>query len=141
MTGKKKWADAAAKRGSGGFTAMRHDVLRSVNFRTLTPYSTKLLMDLVAQYRGENNGDLCAAWSLMKTQGWNAPNTLHKAKRELEKRGWIQVARQGGLNCATLYALTFFAIDDCKGKPDIKATSRPPETWRKYEQLLKADAN
>ena len=38
----------------------------------LSPRATKLLIDLLAQYRGYNNGDLCAPLSLMRERGWNS---------------------------------------------------------------------
>ena len=34
---------------------------------------------------------------------------------------------------ATLFALTFYAVDDCGGKLDIKPTRSPKGTWRKLE--------
>ena len=40
-----------------------------------------------------------------------------------------------GRHKATLYALTFYAIDDCKGKLDVKATGSPRGTWKKNEPL------
>ncbi|MBP7113768.1 MAG: transposase [Nitrosomonas sp.] len=36
---------------------------------------------------------------------------------------------------AHLYALTFFAIDECGGKLDFSATPKPLSLWRKHEPL------
>lgn len=92
-------------------------------------------MDLVAQYKGDNNGDLCAAWTLMKKRGWRSRDTLSKARRELLKAEWIIVTRQGGRHLPTLFALTFFAVDECGGKLDMKPTHTPPSNWRNHEPM------
>ena len=52
-------------------------------FLRLSAHAKALLIDLGAQYRGDNNGDLGCAWKLMKPRGWRSEATLHKAKQEL----------------------------------------------------------
>ncbi|SVB86360.1 uncharacterized protein METZ01_LOCUS239214, partial [marine metagenome] len=39
---------------------------------------------------------------------------------------------QGGLNKCSLFALTWFQIDECKGKLDIKSTATAPHHWRRW---------
>ena len=107
------------------------DVLNHETFRTLSPRATKLLIDIAAQYRGNNNGDLSATLSLMRERGWNSSDQLDKAKKELVGKDVIRVARQGGLNKCNLYALTWFPIDECKGKLDIVSTTTAPGNWKK----------
>ena len=119
------------RRMNNSFVMMPHHVLGHDNFRTLSPRATKFLMDLLAQYRGNNNGDLCAPLSLMRERGWNSSDQLHKAKRELIEKGVIIVTRQGGLNKANLYAVTWFPIDECKGKLDVAATTTAPGNLKK----------
>lgn len=114
---------------------MAYVVLRSQCFSRLGPHAVKLLMDLLAQYKGDNNGDLCAAWTLMKKRGWRSRDTLSKARRELLEGEWVTVTRQGGRHVPTLYALTFYAIDECRGKLDIQSTHSPPGNWRKNEPM------
>lgn len=106
-------------------------VINHVNFRTLSPRATKLLIDLLAQYRGYNNGDLAATIKMMRERGWNSSDQLHKAKRELIEKDVIMVTRQGGLNKANLYAVTWFPIDECNGKLDIRSTTTAPTNWKK----------
>lgn len=118
------------KREAGGFVPLPHVVLGSHAFTQLSPYAVKLLMDLLAQYRGDNNGDLCGTWSLMKERGWVSNATLTKAKQELLKANWIEISRQGGRHKATLYAVTFLAVDECRGKLDIASTHSPKGSWR-----------
>jgi hypothetical protein len=97
----------------------------------LSAYAVKLLFDLFAQFNGRNNGDLSACWTFMQRRGWRSKATLHKATVELRKKGWVAVARQGGRNKPTLYALTFLAVDQCNGKLDIDSTVAPLSWWKK----------
>jgi len=90
------------------------------------------LVDLAAQYNGYNNGDLSATKKTMLDRGWNSGDQLNKAKREAEERGLIRVTRQGGRNRCNLYALTWFAIDECRGKHDATPTSKPPNDWVRW---------
>ena len=99
-------------------------------FKTLSKRATKLVIDIAAQYRGHNNGDLCAPLSLMRERGWNSSDQLEKAKKELIEKDVILVARQGGCNKANLYALTWFPIDECNGKLDVASTKTAPVKWK-----------
>ena len=64
---------AKGRRDLGSFFALPHAVLEHENYTRSSPKAVKLLIDLGAQYKGNNNGDLCAAWSLMTARGWNSP--------------------------------------------------------------------
>ena len=107
----------ASKRYKGSkigesFVAMPYSVLLSQSFVSLSAKGVKLLMDLASQYRGDNNGDLAAAWKLMRPRGWKSEDTLHKAKQELLKADLIYEARKGRRpNVCSLYALTWFPFD------------------------------
>ncbi len=114
------------------FLSLPHNVLDHESFRTLSPRATKLLIDIAAQYRGCNNGDLCAPLSVMKKRGWKSSDQLFKARKELLDRGLILTSRQGGLNKCSLFALTWFQIDDCKGKLDIQSTTVAPHNWKRW---------
>ena len=93
-----------------------------------------LLWDLAAQYRGDNNGDLCAAWKLMHLRGWKSEETLSKAKRKLLEVGLIVETRKGARpNKCSLFALTWYALDDCKGKLDIAPQSFPRGAYKLKE--------
>tara|TARA_B100000686_G_C16752842_1_gene953640 strand:+ start:1460 stop:1894 length:435 start_codon:yes stop_codon:yes gene_type:complete len=124
MLGKK------GRRMNDSFVMMPHHVLAHDNFKTLSPRATKFLMDLLAQFRGNNNGDLCATLKTMGERGWNSSDQLHKAENELIEKDVIIVARQGGLNKANLYAVTWFPIDECKGKLDVAPTRTAPVNWK-----------
>ena len=128
-TRNKKWLNNRGRYPFKFFVMFPWDVLNHETFRTLSPRATKLVVDIAAQYRGSNNGDLSATLSLMRDRGWNSSDQLDKAKKELVGKDVIRVARQGGLNKCNLYALTWFPIDECKGKLDIASTITAPVDW------------
>src|SRR5438094_3976332 len=106
------------KRESGPFVALPQAVLRSDEFARLSPFAVKLMTDLLSQYRGDNNGDLCVAWTVMSQRGWRSRDSLGKGLKELLAADFIVVTRQGGRHRASLYAVTFYEIDWCGGKLD-----------------------
>jgi hypothetical protein len=96
----------------GSFLALPGDVINHAAFLRLSPYAKALLIDLGAQYKGHNNGDLSCAWKVMKPRGWRSEATLHKAKHELLHSGFIFEARKGRRpNLCGLYALTWPLLD------------------------------
>ena len=111
------------------FLMLPHNVLNHPKYVSLSPRAVKLLLDITVQYNGRNNGDLCAPLSLMNLRGWNSSDQLHKAKKELVSNEDILVSRQGGLNKASLYAVTWVPVDECNGKLDIAATKTAPVRW------------
>ncbi len=126
----------SAERGeAGGFVSVYHCVLNSCAMKCLSAYGTKLLMDLLSQYKGQNNGDLAAAYSVLQHRGWHSKGTLSRAIKELIAVGLIEISRQGGRHQCSLFAVTFYAVDECKGKLDIAATIRPKSLWRKHEPV------
>jgi hypothetical protein len=119
---------ARSKGPPGGFVKLHHIVLGSAQFAALSPRAVKLLLDLLAQYRGNNNGDLCATWTLMHSRGWRSRDQLHKALLELIERQWIVQTRQGGMHAPSLYATTIFALDP-SAKIEITAPNFPRGEW------------
>lgn len=125
-----------AKHGGGAFTPLPRVCLQSKSFARLSPYSVKLLFDLMAQYNGFNNGDLSAAWRLMQPRGWKSRDTLGNALRELLEGSWLIKTRQGGLHKCSLFALSLFAIDECRDKQGqskfdahVRPTTNPVGGW------------
>lgn len=138
MSRSKKLAlrDAKEKRGEGLFIPLSFDMLRSAEFASLSYHATKLLFDLLQQYNLRNNGDLGMSFEhFMKPRGWKSKETLNNARIELLEKGFIIITRQGGMRECSLYAVTFFAIDECDGKLDVSATRRPLNLWRKHSPL------
>lgn len=118
------------RRESGTFLSFPHAVMDSDNWRSCSATAIKLLCDLARQYNGRNNGDLCAALTVLRPRGWKSSETLMNAHRELEHYGLITLTRQGGLYFGpNLYALTWQSIDECEGKLHVSATKVAPGTW------------
>ena len=115
---------------SGSFVALPHAMICSEEWAELSAQAIKLLLDLYAQYKGNNNGDLTMAWSIMKSRGWRSKDTLNRARKVLLKSGWIICTRQGGLRIPGLYAVTWKPIDDCGGKLDMESTNKALGTWK-----------
>lgn len=90
----------------------------------------RLLDNLLAQYNGYNNGDLCASMTVMKLYGWTSSGTVNNAVKELIAEGFIEKTRQGGRNQCSLYAVTWKPINECNGKHNVKETSKPSNLWK-----------
>lgn len=105
------------------FIGLPYSVVNSPLFIGLSAHAVKLLIDVAAQYRGDNNGDLSIAWKLMQPRGWRSEATLHKVKRELLDAGFLYETRKGHRpNTCSLFALTWPLLDDCdKFDPGTKA--------------------
>ena len=132
MSQAKKRALKSAKeaRGGGQFLPFPKHMLQSSDIAKLSPYAAKLLLDIASQWRLGQNGDASIAFeNVMKTRGWRSKSTLYKALRELRASGLIVLTRQGGLHQCSLYALGWLAIDECGGKLDVRATTRPLKYW------------
>ena len=110
-------------------------ILQSNGYSKLSSQSVKLMLDLLIQYNGSNNGDFSAPFSLMRKKNWKSKGTLNRAIKELLNSDFIEVSRMGGRNKCSLYAMTFLAVDECKGKLDIKSTITPKNIWKKHEPL------
>lgn len=96
-------------------------VFESVAFTKLSPHACKLLLELVSQYRGDNNGDLTLAWSVVSKRGWRSRTTLWRCKQELIEAGFVYVTRLGQFpSTCELLALTWFPLDVSK-KFDVGA--------------------
>lgn len=122
--------------GEGKFVAIPLAVIKTTKWASLNAWAIRLLVELGSQYNGGNNGDLSAAFSVMRHQGWRSKATLSRALRDLERVDFIVKTRQGWNNHCSLYALTWKPIDECidrktgKSKHSAKPTIAPPGTWR-----------
>lgn len=112
------------------FVMLRKDIINSEQYARLSHKAVKLLVDVLEQYNGGNNGDLCITMSVMKKKGWISSGTLHAAKDELVNKGWLELTRQGGRHKCSLYAVSFYKIDECGGKHDRRCTTTPSNSWK-----------
>lgn len=121
-------------REPGYFVPLPIMVLESPQAAGLSPYACKLLVDLMSQFKPGRNGALCATWSAMAKRGWRSKATLNKALKEL-RCGFLLMTREGGYHRkASLYALSWLAIDPPpKGvqyNAGVEPTRRAAGTWR-----------
>jgi hypothetical protein len=129
----KKRARTKGRDGIGRFVAIPHAVLVHPDFQKLTGSAVKVLLVMLTQYNGHNNGDFTLALSVMKGFGFSSSDTINSAKKQLLKHGLIietrpgQFTNPGGI-CA-LYAVTWQPIDDCQGKLNVAPTSTPPRKF------------
>ncbi len=129
----KSYARAKGRKVGGEFLAIPKAVLNHENFLNLSPQANKLLLDLGRQFKGFNNGDLCATWSLMREQGWKSKETLNDALLELQHYGLIVCTQLGGLNKPSLYALGWNEINKANSCSGIKVGDRP-DSWKKQHE-------
>lgn len=124
----------------GGFVAVPHDVFASKDYKGLSVEAKALLLEVMAQYRGDNNGDLTPSFYVVgKALGWGKPRHA-KAVAELRTTRLIQVTREGqrGSNgIAELWALSWFGLDYDR-KLDIS-----PKDYKRfwYRDLPKINPN
>jgi len=130
------------RRPTSTFAGIPKEVLSTDKYAQLSGWDVKLLVDLVEQYNGYNNGDLCCAWNGsnkfrgMKHRGWRSKGTLYRSLRTLLRLGFIEQTRQGGKHKPSLYALTWQPIDERlnpetkTNKLDVKPTKLASGAWR-----------
>jgi len=100
-------------------------------FDVLSRPALRTLFFLMAQYRGNNNGDLSIAPKLCRDYNIGR-TTARKGLCELAYFGLVVETRQGALNRCGLYALAWLGIDDevsHKFDDGIKASSIPLQAW------------
>ena len=134
MNSAKRREKAKNRKETGRFAQLPHVVLNSADYISLSYKSKALLVDLVYQYNGKNNGDLTAALGFLKKRGWVRSATLSSAANELLEANLIIKTREGRFQnphsrCA-LYAITWQPINECEGKElEVRATSTPPRKF------------
>jgi hypothetical protein len=101
---------------SGSYTPLVHVVLDSVALMGASHTARSLLLELMRQHTGSNNGHLHLAQGWLRKRGWKSGDTIQRAKVELLQRELIVQTRQGGLNAGPcLFALTWLPITNYIG--------------------------
>lgn len=127
---RKRWKHTGRASGPS-YIGIPHFVLESPQWAAMEPLALKLLMELARQYRGNNNGDLSATLAMLKDRGWRSKDTLTSRLKALQRDGWIIQTRQGGRHAGcSLFAVTWWNIDECGGKHSEPATRKPPHLWK-----------
>lgn len=84
-------------------------VADSQAFIALSQMARALYVDMRRQYNGRNNGDICAADTVLASYGW-AHTSIHKGLKAIIAHGLMVQTRRGGIgarsNTCSLYAFT-----------------------------------
>lgn len=117
---------------SGPWLALSIDFLRSRAWTELSPHAGKMLFDLCAGLgpNAKNNGDLCAAPTVMKPKGWVSNATRTAALNELEDARLISMTRRGNRRLCALYAVTLWPLHCDLKKLDHGPGSYTTTDWQ-----------
>ncbi|HZX33630.1 MAG TPA: hypothetical protein VFF03_19930 [Rhodocyclaceae bacterium] len=117
-------------------------VMDSPAYTGATSNAIRLLLDLLRQHNGFNNGHLQASWSyLSKHRGWTSASRVKEAIDELLERKLLIRTRRGGRSLGQIdyanpppgegpafYALTWLPISNFKGL-EITGKDFWPGSW------------
>jgi hypothetical protein len=107
---------AKGKRDGTGFALLPLVVLESPGYRAASHPARSLLVDMVMQYRGSNNGRLTACAKYLNSLGWRSNDVIVRARRNLIDCCLIVETRKGARpNRAGWYALTRLDLDVTEG--------------------------
>jgi hypothetical protein len=116
------------------FAPIPHALLTHPTYGELTGGAAKLLLALLADYAGNNNGHLTATFSRMKRFGFNSKDSLARGLRELITFGYIVRTKTHHLRSPALYAVTWLPIDRAPAGQSYDTGAVPAEEaqdlWR-----------
>jgi hypothetical protein len=136
------------------FIGIPRSVADSAAFIALPQLARALYVDLRRQFNGRNNGDICAANSVLTPYGW-AHTSIHKGLRAIIRHGLMVQTRQGGIaslsRTCSLYGFTDLPImanpvkgiagaapsldyRDFKAEPGRKRQRKKPEGSQRERQ-------
>jgi len=99
-----------------GYSAIPHSVQDHPAFQALGFSAKSLLLEVLRQHNGRNNGHYKLVAEFLAKRGWKSTGTIQKAKNELLEAGFIVQTKQGGFGTGpSLFALTWYGIDDWTG--------------------------
>ena len=122
------------RRETGRFAALPHAVINTQDYTGLSYKAKALLVDIIHQYNGKNNGDFTVAYSILRKRGWKREATISGAVKELMEANLVIRTREGQFRnphsrCA-LYAITWQPIDDCNGEDlSVNPTTTAPRKF------------
>jgi hypothetical protein len=97
----------AQGRTPGSYTAWPHACARSEHFKQRSVHAKALLFEFVSQYNGNNNGDLCCAFKLLKARGWKSRTTIEKARAGVYRdRATVCISSQAGCAMGCTFCAT-----------------------------------
>lgn len=129
-----KWEKATGRKETSRFAMIPESVLLSTNFHGIPGEAVRLLLALAGQYNGHNNGNLCAAMSVLRQYGFTSCDTVNRALRAALEADLIIRTRdgmfQGEKSQCALFALAWKPINACPNKGlMVKPTVAPPRLF------------
>jgi hypothetical protein len=119
----------------GTYTALPHALLDSTAFHGAGHPAKALLLELLRQHNGRNNGRLQLTGAWLSSRGWKSADVIQRAIVELMERGLVVRTKQGGLNIGpSLYALTWLPVTNFVGL-DISSSTYHPGAWTFMDKL------
>ncbi len=119
-----------AEQVAGRFAALPHAVMDSTAFMGASYSARSLLLELVRQHTGKNNGHFQLASGWLRRRGWNSSDTVQRAKVEVIARQLAIKTRLGGLNAGPdLWAVTWLPISDYAGLTEVSGKNYHPGAW------------
>jgi hypothetical protein len=114
----------------GQYVGIARDALSSSRFMQLRPGSVKLLLDMLADWNGFNNGNLGASITTLKGRGWRSTSTLAICLEELLNAGFIARTIMPGRRRQAFFAVTWADLGEAK---DLKR-QLDPELRRSFQR-------
>ena len=115
------------RRLSGGFMSIPDLMYKSDAYKSLHSQSRDILMFVISQYNGDNNGDLTCTFEGGILKAWAmkiGKRYFQKCLNELITKGFLIKTVQGGRHKPSRFAVTIYAIDE--GGDTEKPTSKAP---------------
>ena len=120
---------------SGSYSAIPHSVLDSVAFTGASYPAKALLLELVRQLNGRNNGRLQLTYKWLEARGWTSRDVIRRARNQLVERGLIVQTLEGGMNIgASQFLVTWLPVSNSIGL-DISAATYHPGAWSFMDKL------
>ena len=120
-----KYAKAKG-RGKTTFVRLRHDMMDSPAWQSMSANAQALWLHITRRYNGYNNGEISLSCREAADKLHISPNTASRVFKELQEKGFIRTGTFAGFRnkhrTATRWILTH---EVCDGKP-------PTNEWRNY---------
>lgn len=118
----------------GRFCALPHKVLDCVAYANLSGSATRLLLEIMRIYNGNNNGQIHVTLGVLKCRGWNSGDVFTRARQELLEKGFIQMTRLPLLpRRGAWFGLTWRPLD-YTSEMDIKPEDFQKEAFLRWEK-------
>lgn len=121
-------SNQTGRRKISPFVMLRHDMLRSPAFRSLTPPARCVYIEILNRYNGMNNADIplsCReAGEFCNISKGNAA----RAFRELQDRGFIRIGQPAGFNMKKRTSTRWILTHE-----GIGGHTAPSNEWRNWQ--------